>query len=127
MIVTDSIILICLLLSAFFSGMEIAFVSSNRIFLEIEKRQEGFTSKILKRVTKDPSRLITTLLLGNNIALVVYGIFMGERVLNLIFPEASQLGDPGLRIVFYQTLISTAIILLTVSYTHLTLPTKRIV
>ena len=51
MIVTDSIILICLLLSAFFSGMEIAFVSSNRIFLEIEKRQEGFTSKILKRVT----------------------------------------------------------------------------
>lgn len=116
MIVADSIILICLLLSAFFSGMEIAFVSSNRIFLEIEKRQEGFTSKILKRITKDPSRLITTLLLGNNIALVVYGIFMGERVLNLFFPEALLVTDPGLRIVFYQTLISTAIILLTAEF-----------
>lgn len=116
MIVTDSIILICLLLSAFFSGMEIAFISSNRIFLEIEKRQEGLTSKILKKITKDPARLITTMLLGNNIALVVYGLFMGERVLATLFPETLLLPDPGLRIVFYQTLISTAIILLTAEF-----------
>ena len=101
MIVTDSIILICLLLSAFFSGMEIAFVSSNRIFLEIEKRQEGLTSKILKKITRDPARLITAMLLGNNIALVVYGLFMGERVLATLFPETVLLPDPGLRIVFY--------------------------
>ena len=116
MIVTDSIILICLLLSAFFSGMEIAFISSNRIFLEIEKRQEGLTSKILKKITKDPARLITTMLLGNNIALVVYGLFMGERVLATLFPETLLLPDPGLRIIFYQTLISTAIILLTAEF-----------
>lgn len=116
MVVTDSIILICLLLSAFFSGMEIAFVSSNRIFLEIEKRQEGLTSKILKKITQDPARLITAMLLGNNIALVVYGLFMGERILATLFPETLLMPDPGLRIVFYQTLISTAIILLTAEF-----------
>jgi len=116
MIVADSVILICLLLSAFFSGMEIAFVSSNRIFLEIEKRQGGLTSKILKKITKDPARLITTMLLGNNIALVVYGIFMGERLLSLFFPEAMLMPDPGLHILFYQTLLSTAIILLTAEF-----------
>ncbi len=116
MIITDSIILICLLLSAFFSGMEIAFVSSNRIFLEIEKRQEGLTSKILKRITKDPARLITTMLLGNNVVLVVYGLKMGERILTTFFPETLLLPDPGLRVVLYQTLISTAIILLTAEF-----------
>jgi len=57
MIASDFVILFCLLLSAFFSGMEIAFVSSNRIYLEIEKMQGSFTSKVLKSITKNPSRL----------------------------------------------------------------------
>ena len=68
---TDLVILICLLLSAFFSGMEIAFVSSNRIYLEIEKLQQGLTSNVLKNITQNPSRFIASMLLGNNIALVV--------------------------------------------------------
>ena len=49
-----SIIIICLILAAFFSGMEIAFVSSNRIYLEIEKKQEGFVSKILTQESLSP-------------------------------------------------------------------------
>ena len=85
MISTDIIIVICLVLSAFFSGMEIAFVSSNRIHLEIEKLQNGITSKVLKNITSNPSRFIASMLIGNNISLVVYGIFMGDRILPIIF------------------------------------------
>jgi len=96
--------------------MEIAFVSSNRIYLEIEKLQVGLTSKVLKKITENPSRFIATMLLGNNIALVVYGIFMGDRILQLFFPNTLLTGDASLRIVFYQTLISTGIILLTAEF-----------
>ena len=116
MIQTDLIIIVCLILSAFFSGMEIAFVSSNRIYLEIEKSQQGFTSKVLKSITKKPSRFIATMLLGNNVALVLYGIFMGDRILQIFYPQTFLSGEASLLIVFYQTLISTAIILLTAEF-----------
>ena len=116
MIQTDLIIIVCLILSAFFSGMEIAFVSSNRIYLEIEKSQQGFTSKVLKSITQKPSRFIATMLLGNNIALVLYGIFMGDRILQIFYPQTFLSGEASLLIVFYQTLISTAIILLTAEF-----------
>ena len=113
---TDLVIVLCLLLSAFFPGMEIAFVSSNRIYLEIEKLQAGFTSTVLKNITQNPSRFIATMLLGNNITLVVYGIFMGDRILQLFFPNTLLSGEASLSIVFYQTLISTGIILLTAEF-----------
>ena len=116
MIQTDLIIIVCLILSAFFSGMEIAFVSSNRIYLEIEKSQQGFTSKVLKSITQKPSRFIATMLLGNNVALVLYGIFMGDRILQIFYPQTLLSGEASLLIVFYQTLISTAIILLTAEF-----------
>ena len=116
MIQTDLIIIVCLILSAFFSGMEIAFVSSNRIYLEIEKSQQSFTSKVLKSITKKPSRFIATMLLGNNVALVLYGIFMGDRILQIFYPQTFLSGEASLLIVFYQTLISTAIILLTAEF-----------
>ena len=116
MIQTDLIIIVCLILSAFFSGMEIAFVSSNRIYLEIEKSQQGFTSKVLKSITQKPSRFIATMLLGNNVALVLYGIFMGEKILQIFYPQTLLSGEASLLIVFYQTLISTAIILLTAEF-----------
>ena len=117
MIVSDIVILISILLSAFFSGMEIAFVSSNRFSLEIEKLQLSFTSKVLKNITINPSRFIASMLLGNNIALVIYGIFMGERILHFLFPNTILSGkDPSLIVVFYQTLLSTGIILLTAEF-----------
>ena len=72
------IILVSLLFSAFFSGMEIAYVSANKIHLEIEKKQNNFIATVLKRITLRPSKFIATMLVGNNIALVIYGLFMGE-------------------------------------------------
>ncbi|MGC6478820.1 MAG: hemolysin family protein [Flavobacteriaceae bacterium] len=117
MIFTDLIIGICLLLSAFFSGMEIAFVSANPIYLELEKQQNNLSSKLLQRITKNPSRFIATMLVGNNIALVVYGIFMGDRILQLFFPNTLlQTDELSLNIILVQTLISTGIILLTAEF-----------
>jgi len=57
-----SIIILCLILSAFFSGMEIAFVSSNKIYLEIEKKRDNFVSKILTKLTEKPTNFIVTIL-----------------------------------------------------------------
>lgn len=75
-----SIIILCLILSAFFSGMEIAFISSNKIYLEIEKKQDNFLSQILTKVTEKPSQFIATMLIGNNVALVIYGFFYGRII-----------------------------------------------
>ena len=116
MIISDLVILICLILSAFFSGMEIAFVSANRIYLEIEKQQSGLNAKFLNFITQNPSRFIATMLVGNNIALVIYGIFMGDRILQLFFPETVINGTLSLRIVFLQTILSTVVILLTAEF-----------
>ena len=74
------IILFSLLSSAFFSGMEIAYVSSNRVNLEIEKNQSGLIPKTLAIITQNPSRFIATMLIGNNFSLVIYGIFMGQFI-----------------------------------------------
>jgi putative hemolysin len=96
--------------------MEIAFVASNRIFLEIEKQQKGLRALWLKLLTKNPSRFIATMLVGNNIALVVYGIFMGDRILQLLVQQSYPTGSTEFLLLFYQTLISTGIILLTAEF-----------
>jgi len=115
------IIIIALILSAFFSGMEIAFISSNKIYIEIEKRQGGFLATILKRLTKKPSKFIATMLVGNNIALVVYGFYMGDLIMNWLVgfkPVESGLANffvsdfPLLT----QTVISTLVILFTAEF-----------
>ena len=116
MIITDLIIIICLMLSAFFSGMEIAFVSSNKIYLEIEKQQSGINARLLSFITKNPSRFIATMLVGNNISLVIYGIFIGDRILQMIFPGTLQGLSFSIKIILIQTLISTVIILITAEF-----------
>jgi CBS domain containing-hemolysin-like protein len=114
------IIVISLILSAFFSGMEIAYVSSNKLHIEIEKKQNSLLANILKKLTQKPSKFIATMLLGNNIALVVYGLFMGDiltewiagistdnAILSYFFYDAK---------LFTQTLISTLLILITAEF-----------
>ncbi|GAB4508618.1 MAG: hemolysin family protein [Allomuricauda sp.] len=115
------IIIVSLLLSAFFSGMEIAFVSANKIHIEIEKKQEGFLAKVLTLLTDKPSKFIATMLIGNNIALVIYGLFMGDVLMewfqsllpakyefvNVLLTDFSLLS---------QTVISTILILLTAEF-----------
>jgi CBS domain containing-hemolysin-like protein len=107
------IIVLCLLLSAFFSGIEIAYVSSNKVYLSIEKRQQNFNAVILNKLTEKPSQFITSMLVGNNVVLVVYGIYSGDLIivwLNNYFELSSFLA------LLLQTLISTAIILLTAEF-----------
>ncbi len=101
--------------------MEIAFVSANKIHVEIEKKQEGFLSQILGRLTANPSKFIASMLIGNNIALVVYGYYMGD-VLTEMLPSATA-SDPYWMqlllndfIVLTQTVISTAVILITAEF-----------
>ncbi|WP_081980908.1 hemolysin family protein [Cellulophaga sp. Hel_I_12] len=115
------IIIGCLILSAFFSGMEIAFISANKIHIEIEKKQEGFLAKVLTRLTKKPSKFIATMLIGNNIALVVYGLYMGDLLMNWFLsygPSNSTLVTALLTdfSLIAQTVISTIIILLTAEF-----------
>ncbi len=115
------IIILSLILSAFFSGMEIAYVSSNKIHIEIEKKQDTFLAKILTKLTKKPSKFIATMLIGNNIALVVYGFFMGDVLVNWfqsLLPSQYQFIDYLLTdlSLFSQTVISTLIILITAEF-----------
>ncbi|WP_299217961.1 hemolysin family protein [uncultured Aquimarina sp.] len=108
------VIVLSVILSAFFSGMEIAYISSNKIHIEIEKKQDGFLSGILSRLTKKPSKFIATMLVGNNIALVVYGFYMGELLMGFIegyYPDMA--GSVNLLL---QTIISTLVILLTAEF-----------
>lgn len=109
-----SIIILCLILSAFFSGMEIAFISSNKIYLEIEKKQDNFISGILTKLTEKPSKFIATMLIGNNLALVVYGFFTADLILNCIANLGFQLS--GYTNLFLLTIVSTFIILITAEF-----------
>ena len=109
------IILLSLLSSAFFSGMEIAYVSSNRLNLEIEKKQKGLIPKLLSIITKDPSRFISTMLIGNSFALVIYGLFMGQFIVdNLSFLFLPSMNE--LTILLLQTIISTSLILIAAEF-----------
>jgi len=89
--------------------MEIAYVSANKIHIEIEKKQKNFLASILTRITKRPSKFIATMLVGNNIALVIYGFFMGDLLMNFLPLE-------GALEIMVHTLISTLIILLTAEF-----------
>ena len=117
-------ILSMLILSAFFSGMEIAYVSSNKVHIAIEKQQDGFLSKILQKITKRPSKFIATMLIGNNIALVIYGFFMGDLLMSYIGPylgidsqNTSSSSDSIMFLaLFIQTIISTFVILITAEF-----------
>lgn len=101
------IILITILLSAFFSGMEIAFVSANKLRLELDKQSEPFKSRLLKIVTANPGSYIATMLVGNNIALVIYGIAFAA----LLEPVLLNFTGSQSLVFFLQTVISTLIIL----------------
>ena len=106
------ITIISILLSAFFSGMEIAFVSANKMHIELEKKREGFIPKILSKITHKSSKFITTMLVGNNISLVIYSYYMG-KILIRILPLG---GFNDFSILLIQTLISTILILVTAEF-----------
>lgn len=101
-------IILTLLLSAFFSGLEIAFVTSNKLRFELDKKQRNLTSSILSIFYRNPQQFISTMLVGNNISLVIYGLLMAE----VMTPWLSPIGNQFV-ITFIQTILATAIVLIT--------------
>lgn len=101
-------IFITLLLSAFFSGMEIAFVSSNRMLAEMDKGTSKLTRRLQTFFYKNPNDFVSTMLVGNNIVLVVYGIFVARLLDNTIFKGL----DPAISVTA-DTILSTLVVLFT--------------
>jgi len=100
------IILFSIITSAFFSGMEIAFISANKLHIELEKKRNGFFPNILGKITQNSSKFITTMLVGNNISLVIYSYFMGKVIVSYL----------GMSSILLQTFISTVVILVTAEF-----------
>ena len=110
MITAVIIIIIALLFSSFFSGMEIAFLSSNKLKLEIEKKQSPYFGRIAETFVRHPSQYITTILVGNNIALVIYSMQM-SILLRLLMVQWGWHSS-----VLLETLVSTIVIIFVGEY-----------
>jgi CBS domain containing-hemolysin-like protein len=91
--------------------MEIAFITSNKIYLEIEKKQDNFLSQILTKLTEKPSQFIATMLIGFNVAIVVYSFFMGDLLMKWF--ESLGIEFSSLVNLLLQTVLSTLIVLIT--------------
>ena len=105
-------VVVILLFSAFFSGMEIAFVSADKLRVELDKNDEGASAKILAKFYARPNDFISTLLVGNNIALVAYGILMAEIIDKYVLIPLGWGVNEGLKVAL-ETIISTLIVLVT--------------
>src|SRR5664280_2701867 len=106
------IILLTILFSAFFSGMEIAFVTSNKLRIELDRKQGVFGSGIVRIFTSNPGQYIATMLIGNNIATVIYGLFFSKMLGSLLTP----LLQSDLLVLIINTIISTGVILLVAEF-----------
>ncbi|MBS3915073.1 MAG: HlyC/CorC family transporter [Bacteroidetes bacterium] len=106
------VVTFCLLACAFFSGLEIAFLSANKLRIELQSKQGNYTAKILARYVKNPSDFISTVLVANNLALVIYGIYMG-RILDVGIGDLIHSTILKFSLV---TVISTFIVLITAEF-----------
>ena len=105
------LIVVCLLFSAFFSGLEIAYISRNKLNFEIKSKSRSVFGKIFALFNRNNSELIATMLIGNNLSLVMYGLVMAQ----LLEPMLSFINN-DISILIIQTLVSTVIVLITAEY-----------
>ncbi len=110
------IILITILLSALFSGMEIAFLSANKLKIEIDRNKGSLSAQVIAWFSRNPNRFISALLLGNNIALVIYGIAIADMLDPVILRLLPDYLQSDFLILLIETLISTIIILFTAEF-----------
>lgn len=107
------IIVVSLLFSAFFSGMEIAYVSADRVQVSIFKAEDSWSARAMSKLLSRPDKYIATTLVGNNIVLVIYGYYMGAVLIRWLFPQYIDSDELPFDVLLVQTLISTGVILLT--------------
>jgi len=112
-----AIIFSSLIFSALFSGIEIAFVKSDKLQIELKAQQGDFSAKILSRFIGKPSTFISTTLVGNNIALVLYGIYMANILEPVIARELPEIINTEIIVLLIQTIIATLIVLVTAEFT----------
>ncbi|WP_262887055.1 hemolysin family protein [Blattabacterium cuenoti] len=103
------IVIFSMIVSSFFSGMEMAFISSSLFQIEIDKKKDSLRSKILAISIKNPKKFLTAMLIGNTISLVIYSIYM-EKLFFHFFPK--ELSNNSLFVFFLETFFSTVIILI---------------
>jgi putative hemolysin len=107
------VIILSILISAFFSGIEIAFISANKLLIELKSKQGSYSAKILSPFINNPSRFISTTLVGNNIGLVIYGVYMAAFLDPYIQQYVPASNQSTILLLFIQTVISTLIVLVT--------------
>ena len=105
------LIVVCLFFSAFFSGLEIAYISRNKLNFEIKSKSKNVFGKIFALFNRNNSEFIATMLIGNNLSLVMYGLVMAQ----LLEPMLSFINN-DISILIIQTLVSTVIVLITAEY-----------
>lgn len=106
-----------LLASAFFSGMEIAFVSANRLQAELDRNQGGWAGRLVEHLLRQPERFIATMLVGNNLALVIFGLESGSLIAQRLFGAMDwESADQPFAALATQTLLATLIVLVTAEF-----------
>lgn len=110
------LIILCLFFSGLFSGLEIAFISRDKLNFEIKSNTKSFFGKVFRTINKNTSEIIATLLIGNNLSLVIYGILMAQFLEPLLTNNLPQLISNDFSVLLIQTLVSTMLVLITAEY-----------
>ena len=110
------LIIVCLFFSGLFSGLEIAFISRDKLNFEIKSNTKSFFGKVFRTINKNTSEIIATLLIGNNLSLVIYGILMAQFLEPLLANNLPQLISNDFSVLLIQTLVSTLVVLITAEY-----------
>ena len=110
------LISVWLLFSGLFSGLEIAFISRDKLNFEIKSNSKSFFGKVFGKINKNTSAIIATLLIGNNLSLVIYGLVMAQFLEPLLINNLPQVISNDFSVLLIQILVSTLVVLITAEY-----------